>query len=912
MPPKRPSGSHTPGSNKAAKTEYFGPEDFSNSVKKRLASSTRTGQACDRCKVRKIRCDGLPGGCSPCLQNSTECRTTDRITGRATSRGYVENLEQENHELKNRVRELEARLVGLGLDVKPSSFHDSNAPPAVDWQGAGANESSALWGGSGGPGSAGSYRSNTPVESTPRQHQETNIFRALPVFRAGCHGDNYLGVSSGSSYLSSIKGTALSVLGMEIDIADFTSPDLDEPFSSPSGDIYNKSYGAFLQSIFNVNPKMTKTALPARHNGLTYAEWYFRVINPYIPILHKPTFMALLTKVYDDADFRPSPAETVMVHMVFAIMCFQYAARNWENSQQQAELNILSNHHYHYSLGFFYQLVNSHTLQDLQALALICTHLRNFPKPGASWMAVHLTMSLAIELGLHRSSKRWVQRSAQKNTLEVEMRKRVFYSILAIHVTLSGKLGRPMALQPEDLDVELPEPVDDELLSEAGIDTSKPGKCSFSPGMEAFKVLPAFMELFSTIYAVSRRQSSYVDTVNRLEGKIQRWRDQWPKDMQDTVSGEQEGRVFALYLQVWYLEFRILLRHPSVSLSPSAEFNRESLNICVDSSRKMLYVVRQLQEYKSLDTTWYTGAVYLMAITTALFAQWEKRSETTTEELAKLKEEMDLWLDIMGDVGGLLGSGNRLQSAVRSVTDGTLIMLTRNLANGNSPRISNGSRRNSRQSPRQGITEAQGYASPAYPVSFPDGNASNGVLNATTRANGYMSPDHSLSGNPSPYPTTSQPGSAFAYPDPSPGSGISYPSQSTVFPDQAYGSTDAGIVSQLSPPVPSAASQNPAASFLFANAGSTYTSTAPQHGQWHSGQVGSQSWRQWTGQMAVNLEPVEHYSASALMQLGGREQAANETNSHAPSDIGGVTSVDTASAQPWPLMIFDIGQNGVA
>lgn len=51
MPPKRsasgsPSG--TPG--KIVKTEQK-PEDFSNSVKKRLQSSTRTGQACDRCKV---------------------------------------------------------------------------------------------------------------------------------------------------------------------------------------------------------------------------------------------------------------------------------------------------------------------------------------------------------------------------------------------------------------------------------------------------------------------------------------------------------------------------------------------------------------------------------------------------------------------------------------------------------------------------------------------------------------------------------------------------------------------------------------------------------------------------------------------------------------------------------------------
>ncbi len=60
MPQKRPSPSDGNGNGngnvntnaspaKHVKTEH--PEEFSNTVKKRLASSTRTGQACDRCKV---------------------------------------------------------------------------------------------------------------------------------------------------------------------------------------------------------------------------------------------------------------------------------------------------------------------------------------------------------------------------------------------------------------------------------------------------------------------------------------------------------------------------------------------------------------------------------------------------------------------------------------------------------------------------------------------------------------------------------------------------------------------------------------------------------------------------------------------------------------------------------------------
>lgn len=121
------------------------------------------------------------------------------------------------------------------------------------------------------------------------------MFRALPSFRSGCTGDNYLGVSSGNASLSAIKGTALSILGMEIDIADFPSEDMDEP--NPAvfhQQLYNKSYQAYLQTSLNINPKVEKPKLPEHSEGVTYAQWFFRIINPFIPILHKPSFMTLV------------------------------------------------------------------------------------------------------------------------------------------------------------------------------------------------------------------------------------------------------------------------------------------------------------------------------------------------------------------------------------------------------------------------------------------------------------------------------------------------------------------------------------------------------------------------------------------------------------------------------------------
>ena len=348
-----------------------------------------------------------------------------------------------------------------------------------------------------------------------------------------------------------------------------------------------------------------------------------------------------------------------MVHTMFAIMYCQYATRAPKSADHQAELNQSSNFHYHYALGFFAQLVASHTLVDVQALTMLCLHIRNFPKPGACWMITSIVLNLAIELGLHRSAKRWAP-STERSILEIELRKRVFWSILLIHVIVAGNLGRPMALRSDDWDVELFEAIDDDLLSETGIDISRPGKCNFLVGHQASGMIPIYMDLYNSIYAVRRSPQNYVNTVRRLEGRIRDWMEQWPRELREESASDNElGRVHSQYLAIWGLQIRLLLRHPSLSLSTSAEFNSENLTICMEISQKMLNHVKQLQRYMSLDGTWQTTSLYVLAVATSLFGHWERRDQMTSVALAALREDMDSWLSIIGNMSNLLGEHNR-------------------------------------------------------------------------------------------------------------------------------------------------------------------------------------------------------------------------------------------------------------
>ncbi|KAM3424816.1 hypothetical protein BST61_g6797 [Cercospora zeina] len=616
--------------------------------KKKSGASSRTGQACDRCKVRKIRCDARPGGCSPCLQNNTECKTTDRITGRATSRGHTEHIENENTTMKMYIVELQQQLRDSGVDPKP--------PPSAH------NPYGQYWGQQ--SEWTGTYTAQSALSLSPQLHNERQTPQGslLPDFRSGCIGDNYLGVSSENSWLSPIEGTSLALFGTKIDLAEFMPADSDPAFSA-------MSYRTFLSHAFGRH-QVFRPELPAYEQCKVYAEWYFRSIGQFIPVLHKPDFIALLYKIHNE-NYQPKPAENVMVHMVLATLNFQFAARN---ANEQARQDSMS--HYHYACSFIPDLITGHTLADIQALALICSQLRNQPKPGAAWMFTNLVLGVAVESGLHRSAKAWPNSGVDQDPHHLEMRKRTFWSLLIFHVHISGKLGRPMPLRLEDFDIEMPEAFPDHLPEES---SSKWKDCSFRAAIEGFKLLRIMLQVYSTIYSI-KSTGPYEMNVRHLEKELESFQAQLPPEFRGGAQTRDEDRVSTYYLNMGVAECQLLLHHPALCRSASAQFMTSNLDTCLHWSTKLLHVATALKTLNSLDTTWYSTTNFLAAIFVTLFAHTERRDQLTSTDLQRLRQDMDAWMEIMAEVASLLGLSSRLQAAIRTVVDFALGNIQRHLA----------------------------------------------------------------------------------------------------------------------------------------------------------------------------------------------------------------------------------------
>lgn len=246
-------------------------------------------------QVRKIRCDASPEGCSHCATLNLECYVTDRVTGRTERRGYLRQLEIEKGHMILHIRDLEKLLAHHGVEVRPWHYpgYGTTYPPGVDTDGYGglvqdpANKDQwqqfgMVW-----------------VKNSPRKLPHPPACTPPWSLLASRPKDSYLGVSSSDSApLSSIKGTTLSILGTTIDLTSFDAPDMEEPPpGTPIGSpLYNKSVMAFLQSCLNVNPPLGDVELPSKQDAFRYAEWYFIMISPFLPILHKPSFLRLVSR----------------------------------------------------------------------------------------------------------------------------------------------------------------------------------------------------------------------------------------------------------------------------------------------------------------------------------------------------------------------------------------------------------------------------------------------------------------------------------------------------------------------------------------------------------------------------------------------------------------------------------------
>ncbi|KIW88362.1 uncharacterized protein Z519_10931 [Cladophialophora bantiana CBS 173.52] len=618
---KRPTPSsaiddHVPSA-KRLKTLPEEPAQYSDAVRKKLASTSRTGQACDRCKERKMKCDTDPMACQPCRQKALRCYTTDRVTGQARERGESHRAENELMFLREQLAAYQRRYGSLQR-TEPNGI----APPATST-------------------SSMSQFTSYSASPTPSRPDAKYIGWPSPDY---CE----------PLYSGPVKGTVVDILDGNIDIADWECEMMND-YPNEIKDKFNLSRTSIVNTIYGYQ-RVGDPKLPPKEEALRDANHFLVIMSQYVPIVHRPSFMELVNRFYE----QPSTlkvAERIQVVIVFTIIAHQTAVRNHLHSAEKFED---SHRYFHYALGFYRELLHDRSLASMQAMALIIIHFRNLPKPGVSWNYCHEVLVRAIELEYHRDPDKVQLPEGENDPLSKELRKRVFHSILGVCVTTGCRVGLPAPWQFQHIDIPLPRAIKDSEISKDGFASELSGQCEFWPCLHLAKLLPLLTELHNNIIAVRKPATEYLQTVEALNTKIIAWRQDWDESTKNEPK-HVNLRVATLLFETWAAEYQLNLHHPVCCTSDDPEVKERHLDICHKSAKRLLQSFHLLSSrYKGVDFTWHSTLAYATGFGITLYV-YKRKGPVTVEQFEVMRNELKGWTSLMAYADLVLRTGNHLQ-----------------------------------------------------------------------------------------------------------------------------------------------------------------------------------------------------------------------------------------------------------
>jgi len=238
------------------------------------------------------------------------------------------------------------------------------------------------------------------------------------------------------------------------------------------------------------------------------------------PIFHEPTFLQDVEEVYQGTN---DPYRNFAVRMVIAI------------SMQRMDTKFagLADSYYLAALRYLPATIKLMDLRTLQCFVLIGGYSLLTPTRTAVYYIIGMAARLAQALGIHEEKTIVRGRDGKPaNALEIDMRRRVFWSVTVMEFGLAHSLGRPsiLATSQEHIDVDWFAIVDDKYITAEGI---LPGPHSLKKWVARhfYQMRLLQLEIRRKLYQKKRAdpKNDQDPWFQQMEAKLIAWRDASPE-----------------------------------------------------------------------------------------------------------------------------------------------------------------------------------------------------------------------------------------------------------------------------------------------------------------------------------------------------------------------------------------------
>ncbi|KOS37344.1 hypothetical protein ACN38_g11873 [Penicillium nordicum] len=462
----------------------------SDTLKDGVIHRQKITRACDSCKVKKTRCTGtLP--CTRCTRLSLPCRYNA-----AYSRGLPPDP----------------------LPASPSPLSTPTGRRAFE-DGDGLTSSPSL------QGNARDSTVNDNLLSAPNksrnQYQHVLSSRNSPEPGSTDFEGNYLGPSSGVSFINRVWSRLHQ---------DETTHYPDELQNESSR---NTAVFMFGDKPYS-NPQEAEFTLPSLEKALELVGIYFDYSMVTYRFVHRGNVEDWTSQVYqNNIGLSNLPvgnmvARTAIVLMIIAVSTLYVEMRPGGMPGGRGER--LESERWYAASKYMSSLESGPPrLETIQARLGQCLYLLSSSRANECWYSFGTTMQIVTALGLHRKGPAKASNNGCSH-LELELRRRIFWSVYTLDKYLSIMFGRPRLLHDEDIDQELPEETNDEdLLEEDPTRRTGSTDSMMIASVLHYRLGRILGDISRQLYSINTHsRDSPIETAIRLTSELEKWKETVP------------------------------------------------------------------------------------------------------------------------------------------------------------------------------------------------------------------------------------------------------------------------------------------------------------------------------------------------------------------------------------------------
>ncbi|KAJ6500205.1 fungal-specific transcription factor domain-containing protein [Mycena vitilis] len=499
----------------------------------------RIQNACDVCKKRKVRCDSMdmPGNhCTGCTSLGLDCTHAELVKVLPSANGYVSALE-------SRVEKMEKLLTKLlpGIDFTQQLENEDNVESLIDQH----------------------------VEALPRNDEGSSETFAKLKLNPESH--RFVGRSSGVQLLQ-------IAVNFRRDLTEMGPPQFKRSNLAP-----------WLLPPPCDTPQYT---FPDVDLLPTLVELYFKNINVFWPLLHRPSFEH---KVSQNLHLRD--------HRFGALLLMVCSVGARHSDDPRVLLDDAEDHRLH-SAGWKWckqvdvipeHLIFKPDLYELQTIALSSLYLRVISPKTSNWCHVGFGLRRALDVGAHRCRKQ------PYPTVENEQWKRVFWVLLCEEWVTGTLTGRPMAMHEQDFDQDLPIDCDDEYWDD-DFKQPKDRPSDISYFICHAKLLEIQAAVTTTIYSPRKPKDlgsnpfppADADFIVAYDSALNSWLNdipehlRWDPDRENELHLTQSALLYTAYYSIQILLHRPFIPAPFGNASTAV---LPSLAICTNAARSCIRIL---------------------------------------------------------------------------------------------------------------------------------------------------------------------------------------------------------------------------------------------------------------------------------------------------------------------------------